>query len=58
MPEALITTQLGQPHVLFQDNEDRGRNGMLVYTRGPALMICFEHVMCMYRMQRIHGEIH
>eukprot|EP00731_Ephydatia_muelleri_P022250 Em0014g841a len=26
MPEALITTQLGQPHVLFQDNGDPGRS--------------------------------
>ena len=39
MPEALITTQLDQPHVLFPDNEGPGRSGMFVDTRDPALYL-------------------
>ena len=54
MPEALITTQLGQPHVLFLDNGDPGRSGMFVW---PGTIV-LKHVTYMYCMQRIHGKIH
>ena len=40
MPEALITMQLGQPHVLFQDNGDPGRSSMFVFTRGNTSRTC------------------